>query len=105
MISCIHTSTQIYYHNDQLKQKLDRYSLLRFTVDILQFFNSYYLQNFRNNTNPSIQKEKLDKDRKSVWNPQTYEVEDIKQEKDQEFYYLGGFARPVLRHELPKVRS
>ena len=50
-------------------------------------------------------KDKLDKERISVWSPQTYEVEDIKQEKDQEFYYLDGFARPVLRHELLKVRS
>ena len=50
-------------------------------------------------------KDKLDKERISVWGPQTYEVEEIKDEKDQEFYYLSGHSRQMLRHELLKVRS
>ncbi len=49
-------------------------------------------------------KDKLDKERISVWSQQTYEVEEIKDEKDQEFYYLSGHSRPMLRHELLKVR-
>ena len=50
-------------------------------------------------------KDKLDKERISVWSPTTYEVEDIKHEKDQEFYYLSGYNKPVLRHEILKVRT
>ena len=50
-------------------------------------------------------KDKLDKERISVWSPNTYEVEDIKHEKDQEFYYLSGYNKPVLRHEILKVRT
>ena len=50
-------------------------------------------------------KDKLDKERISVWSQQVYEVEDIKHEKDQEFYYLKDHNKPVLRHELLKVRG
>ena len=50
-------------------------------------------------------KEKMDKERISVWSEATYEVEEIKHEKDQDFYYLSGHDRPMLRHELLKVRS
>ena len=47
----------------------------------------------------------MDKDRSSVWSEATYEVEEIKHEKDQDSYYLSGHDRPMLRHELLKVRS
>ena len=50
-------------------------------------------------------KDKLDKERISVWLPKVFEVEDIKHEKDQEFYYLKDYNKPVLRHELLKVRA
>ena len=50
-------------------------------------------------------KDKLDKERISVWLPKVFEVEDIKHEKDQEFYYLKDYKKPVLRHELLKVRG
>ena len=49
-------------------------------------------------------KDKLDKERISVWLPKVFEVEDIKHEKHQEFYYLKDYNKPVLRHELLKVR-
>ncbi len=32
-------------------------------------------------------KDRLEKERISDWSPQTYEVEEIKEEKDQDFYY------------------
>ncbi len=50
-------------------------------------------------------KDKLDKERISVWSKNKYEVEDIKEEKDQEFYYLGGYDKPLLRHEILLVKS
>ena len=50
-------------------------------------------------------KDKLDKERIGVWSQLTYEVEEIKQEKGQEFYYLSGHDRPMLRHEILKVRT
>ena len=34
-----------------------------------------------------------------------YEVEDIRDEKGQEFYYLSGHYKPLLRHEILKVRA
>ena len=50
-------------------------------------------------------KDKLDKERIGVWSQLTYEVEEIQQEKGQEFYYLSGHDRPMLRHEILKVRT
>ena len=50
-------------------------------------------------------KDKLDKERISVWSTTVYEIKDIKHEKDQEMYYLTNHPKPVLRHELLKVRS
>ena len=35
-----------------------------------------------------------------MWLPKVFEVEDIKHDKDQEFYYLKDYKKPVLRHEL-----
>ncbi len=45
-------------------------------------------------------KDKLDKERISLWSKVKYEVEDIKEEKDQEFYYLSGYDKPLLRNEI-----
>ena len=50
-------------------------------------------------------KKVFDKERISVWTELSYEVEDIKDEKGQEFYYLSGHYRPLLRHEILKVRA
>ena len=50
-------------------------------------------------------KDKLDKARISVWSKDSYEVEDIKHEKDQDFYYLNGYNTPLLRHGTLKVRT
>ena len=50
-------------------------------------------------------KDKLDKERISVWSKTVYEVREIKHEKDQEMFYLTNYPKPVLRHELLKVRS
>ena len=50
-------------------------------------------------------KKVFDKERISVWTELSYEVEDIKDEKGQDFYYLSGHYRPLLRHEILKVRA
>ena len=50
-------------------------------------------------------KDKLDKERISVWGDTVYEVKEIKHEKGQEMFYLTNYSKPVLRHELLKVRS
>ena len=50
-------------------------------------------------------KKVFDKERISVWTELSYEVEDIKDEKGQEFYYLSGHYKPLLRHEILKVRA
>ena len=40
-------------------------------------------------------KDKLGKERISVWLPKVFEVEDIKHEKDQEFYYLKDYEENI----------
>ena len=50
-------------------------------------------------------KKVFEKERIPVWTELSYEVEDIKDERGQEFYYLNGYHRPLLRHELLKVRT
>ena len=50
-------------------------------------------------------KDKLDKERISVWSKSKYEVEEIKEEKDQTFYYLSGHEEPLLRHENLLAKS
>ena len=48
-------------------------------------------------------KDKLDKERISVWSKTVCEVKEIKHEKDQDMFYLTNYPKPVLRHELLKV--
>ena len=50
-------------------------------------------------------KDKLDKERSSVWSKTVYEVIEIKHETEQEMFYLTNYPKPVLRHELLKVRG
>ena len=50
-------------------------------------------------------KDKLDKERISVWSKPKYEVGEIKEEKDKTFYYLSGHEEPLLRHELLLIKS
>ena len=50
-------------------------------------------------------KDKLDKERISVWSKPKYEVEEIKEEKDQTFYYLSCHEEPLLRHEILLVKT
>ena len=50
-------------------------------------------------------KKVFEKERIPVWTELSYEVEDIKDERGQESYYLNGYHRPLLRHELLKVRT
>ena len=50
-------------------------------------------------------KDKLDKERISVWGKRKYEVEAIKEEKEQMFYYLSGFDKPLLRNEILLVKG
>ena len=50
-------------------------------------------------------KKVFDKERISVWTELSYEVEEIKDEKGQEFYYLSGHDTPLLRHAILRVRA
>ena len=45
-------------------------------------------------------KDKLDKQQKSVWSPQNYEVTDISESMGQKFYKLAGRDKLVMRHEI-----
>ncbi len=47
----------------------------------------------------------MDKERISVWGNQKYEVNVIKEEKDQKFYHLSGFDKPLLRNESLLVKG
>ena len=48
-------------------------------------------------------KDKLDKERVSVWSPAVYTIKDIKSSLGQKHFYLEGQSKPYLRHELLKV--
>jgi hypothetical protein len=45
-------------------------------------------------------KDKLDKERKSVWTDKKFKVEDIIEDIGQEFYKIETYPRTFLRHEL-----
>ena len=45
-------------------------------------------------------KDKLDKERKSLWSSNTYKVEDIVHINGEAMFKLEGIAKPVLRHEI-----
>ena len=47
----------------------------------------------------------MDKERISVWSKPKYEVEKIEEKQDQDFYYLSGQDKPLLRNEILLVRS
>ena len=48
-------------------------------------------------------KDKLDKERISVWLPTVHTIKDIKSSMGQKFFYLEDKSKPYLRHELLKV--
>ena len=50
-------------------------------------------------------KKLMDKERISVWSKPKYEVEKIEEKQGQDFYYLSGYDKPLLRHEILKVQS
>ena len=45
-------------------------------------------------------KDKLDKERKSLWSPNHYKVENIVHSAGQAMFKLEGVPKPVLRHEI-----
>jgi hypothetical protein len=45
-------------------------------------------------------KDKLDKERKSVWSTNTYKVDAIIQSGGESMFKLEGVTKPVLRHEI-----
>jgi len=45
-------------------------------------------------------KDKLDKERKSVWSPNFYTVDSIIHSGGEAMFKLSGVAKPVLRHEI-----
>ena len=45
-------------------------------------------------------KDKLDKERVSVWTDNAYEVENVTESLGQKFYKVAGRDRPLLRHEI-----
>ena len=48
-------------------------------------------------------KDKLDKERVSVWLPTVHTIKDIKSSMGQKFFYLEDKSKPYLRHELLNV--
>ena len=48
-------------------------------------------------------KDKLDKERVSVWLSAVHTLKDIKSSMGQKFFHLEDKTRPYLRHELLKV--
>jgi len=46
------------------------------------------------------QQNKLDKERKSLWSPNSYKVENIVHVGGEAMFKLEGIAKPVLRHEI-----
>ena len=45
-------------------------------------------------------KDKLDKERKSLWSTNTYKVDSIIHSGGEAMFKLGGVVKPVLRHEI-----
>ena len=45
-------------------------------------------------------KDKMDKERKSVWSEAKHKVESITQSMGQNFYRVEAYHRPLLRHEI-----
>jgi hypothetical protein len=50
-------------------------------------------------------KDKLDKERKSLWSATTYKVEDIIEPGGQTMFKLSSIPKPVLRHEILLVEN
>jgi hypothetical protein len=50
-------------------------------------------------------KDKLDKERKSLWSATTYKVEDIIESGGQTMFKLSSIPKPVLRHEILLVEN
>ena len=50
-------------------------------------------------------KDKLDKERKSLWSPSSYKVENITQSAGQAMFKLSGVNNLVLRHEILLVEN
>ena len=50
-------------------------------------------------------KGKFDKEFKSVWLPEIHKIKDIELSFGQKHYYIDGFKRPFLRHELLKINN
>ena len=48
-------------------------------------------------------KAKFDKEFKSVWLTDVYKVNKIEKHYGQNYYFVDGFKRPLLRHEILKV--
>ena len=45
-------------------------------------------------------KDKMDKERKSVWTEKKFKVEEIREDRGQDFYKIEDHQRSYLRHEL-----
>ena len=50
-------------------------------------------------------KDKLDKERKSLWSPNTYKVDNIIHSGGEAMFKLVGVTNPVLRHEILLVEN
>ena len=48
---------------------------------------------------------KFDKERQPVWTDTLHTVEKIEEKNNQNFYYVTGRDRPLLRHEILKIPS
>ena len=50
-------------------------------------------------------KKRFDKERKSVWSSDSYDVEGTESSHGQSFYKTSARVKPFMRHELLKVNS
>jgi len=50
-------------------------------------------------------KDKLDKERKSLWSPNSYKIENITHVGKEAMFKLEGITKPVLRHEILLVEN
>ena len=63
----------------------------------------YHDINVGDKVNIYTKKKRLDKERKSVWSSDSYDVEGIESSHGQSFYKTYASVKPFMRHEILKV--
>ena len=49
-------------------------------------------------------KDKFDKERKSLWMPEIHIISQITESKEQNFYTVSDYSRPLMRHEILLIK-